>query len=280
MAVKGFINDNEIGGIPSVDFTEIDGATYLAPSAPAAGQLQLYPKNDGIFYTKNSAGTEAPLVTGAGFTPLSRAPVVAAALVDTTVAGPGATIDGFALTNGDRVLLTAQGTGSQNGLWVFNGAAVAMTRPSDYTSGSTFWATAGVQVLVLNGTANKWATWRLTTTGAITIDTTTTSWSPIGGLQVRGTTEQLRLGYDSTNYVSFTTGSSGNLTLTPTGAVVTISATGAIALPSGTTAQEPAGVAGMLRWNTTFTHAEIYLGSLWDLVSTSSDSIAYAVALG
>ncbi|MEZ4530554.1 MAG: hypothetical protein R2855_05935 [Thermomicrobiales bacterium] len=39
--------------------------------------------------------------------------------------------------------------------------------------------------------------------------------SPSSRLHVESTTEQLRLGYDASNYVSFTTGSTGGLTITP-----------------------------------------------------------------
>ena len=44
------------------------------------------------------------------------------------VSSPGASIDGTAMNAGDRILLNAQTTGTENDLWVFNGASVAMTR--------------------------------------------------------------------------------------------------------------------------------------------------------
>jgi hypothetical protein len=45
---------------------------------------------------------------------------------------------------------------------------------------------------------------------------------------------------------------------------VTLSSTGALTVPSGTTAQRPASpVVGMLRYNTTIPQLEIYLGSNW-----------------
>lgn len=49
--------------------------------------------------------------------------------------------------------------------------------------------------------------------------------SPAGKLHVLETTEQLRLGYDVTNYTSFTVSSAGDLTIAPTGGDVTISTT-------------------------------------------------------
>lgn len=41
-------------------------------------------------------------------------------------------------------------------------------------------------------------------------------------LEITSTTEQLRLGYDATNYTSFTVSSAGNLTITPVGGTLTV----------------------------------------------------------
>jgi hypothetical protein len=46
-------------------------------------------------------------------------------------ASPGAAIDGVSMNAGDRVLLRGQSTSNQNGIWVWNGAASAMTRATD-----------------------------------------------------------------------------------------------------------------------------------------------------
>ena len=48
-----------------------------------------------------------------------------------SIASPGATIDGVTMAAGDRVLVMAQTTGSENGIYIWNGAAVAMTRALD-----------------------------------------------------------------------------------------------------------------------------------------------------
>jgi hypothetical protein len=48
-----------------------------------------------------------------------------------TIAGPGATIDGITMVVGDRVLVRAQTAQTENGIYVWNGAAVAMTRALD-----------------------------------------------------------------------------------------------------------------------------------------------------
>lgn len=48
------------------------------------------------------------------------------------VSSAPATIDGISASNGDRVLLYGQTASAENGIWIFNGAASAMTRAADY----------------------------------------------------------------------------------------------------------------------------------------------------
>ena len=58
---------------------------------------------------------------------------------------------------------------------------------------------------------------------------------------------------------------------------LTVSGTGAITLPSGTTAQQPTGVAGMIRFNSTTNRLEVYNGTTWQSmggVSATGGSIA------
>jgi hypothetical protein len=47
------------------------------------------------------------------------------------LASPGATIDGITMASQDRVLVRAQSTASENGIYVWNGASTAMTRSLD-----------------------------------------------------------------------------------------------------------------------------------------------------
>jgi hypothetical protein len=58
-------------------------------------------------------------------------PVRVAATTNVTVATPGATVNGVTMVSGDRMLLTNQTTGSENGIYVWNGAASAATRAVD-----------------------------------------------------------------------------------------------------------------------------------------------------
>jgi hypothetical protein len=101
-----------------------------------------------------------------------------AAVTNITLASPGASIDGVTLSNGDRVLLTAQSTASQNGIYDFNGAASALTRSADADSSDE--VKPGTQVFVSEGTANGNTTWQITTDGPIVLDTTALTWAQTG----------------------------------------------------------------------------------------------------
>lgn len=104
-------------------------------------------------------------------------PVVAVATANVTVSSAPSSIDGITLSNGDRVLLTGQSTGSQNGLWLFASAATPLTRPTDYVAASALYAARGIVIYSTGGTVYSGSWWYLTTTGTITIDTTSTAWS-------------------------------------------------------------------------------------------------------
>lgn len=54
-----------------------------------------------------------------------------ASQVNVTLASPGATIDGITMVSGDRVLVKAQTTTTQNGIYVWSSAVTPMTRSLD-----------------------------------------------------------------------------------------------------------------------------------------------------
>ncbi len=78
--------------------------------------------------------------------------VVAASTGNVSLTAPGATLDGFTLTNGDRILLKNQTTAMEDGVYIFNGASSTATRATDFAIGVS---AAGFYVLVKNGTVNK-----------------------------------------------------------------------------------------------------------------------------
>lgn len=105
-------------------------------------------------------------------------PVRVASTANVTVSGPGASIDGVSLSNGDRVLLKDQSTASQNGIYVFNGAASALTRATDADAGSEL---VNAAVFVSEGTANADTAWVCTTDGTITVGSTSLAFVQFNG---------------------------------------------------------------------------------------------------
>lgn len=105
--------------------------------------------------------------------------VRAASTTSMTISAPGTTMDGVTLAANDRILLKNQSTASQNGLWVFNGSAAALTRPADYVTATD--TNGNATVYVQEGTVNADTAWTCTTNGTITVDTTATTWAQIGG---------------------------------------------------------------------------------------------------
>lgn len=80
-----------------------------------------------------------------------------------SLASPGATVDGIAMVSGDRVLVRAQTTQTENGVYIWNGAAVLMTRSLDT---STFDELEGALVPVTEGT-NAGQVWRQTAVNGV-----------------------------------------------------------------------------------------------------------------
>lgn len=84
------------------------------------------------------------------------------------------TVDGQATASGSLILLTAQTTGAENGPWV--AAAGAWARPTWYPSGGTTQAFQFITTLIRLGDTYRGTHWRITSAGAVTIDTTSTTW--------------------------------------------------------------------------------------------------------
>jgi hypothetical protein len=95
-----------------------------------------------------------------------------ASTVNINLAAPGATIDAIAMVTGDRFLAKDQTAQTENGLYVWNGAAVAAVRADD---ASTFLELEGAVVRVEEGTANAGTKWAQTQVNG-TIGTNNVIW--------------------------------------------------------------------------------------------------------
>jgi len=90
-----------------------------------------------------------------------------------------AAIDGVTLSADDRVLVKNQSTGSQNGLYVFNGSGSAMTRATDADANAE--VTSGMFTFVTEGTVNADSGFVLTTDGSITVGSTALAFAQFSG---------------------------------------------------------------------------------------------------
>ena len=102
--------------------------------------------------------------------------VKAATTANITLSGTQ-TVDGVALSVGDRVLVKNQTTGSENGIYVV--ASSGWSRAADADADSE--VTAGLFTFVEEGTVNGDAGFSLTTNGSITVGTTALSFSQFSG---------------------------------------------------------------------------------------------------
>lgn len=128
--------------------------------------------------------------------------VRAASTGNLNLSSPGASIDGVSMSSGDRFLAKDQSTGSQNGIYVWNGAAAAATRANDADTSAK--VTSGLATTVTEGTANGDKLFVLTTNDPIVLNTTALVFSQLGGggttysadgngIELSGTTFSLEL---------------------------------------------------------------------------------------
>jgi hypothetical protein len=140
----------------------------------------LDPTNPQDAATKNYVDTQM-INSAAGID--AKPSVRVASTANVTVSNPGTAIfDGITLSNGDRILLKNQTTTSQNGPYVFNGSASALTRAVD--ADATGELNPGSFWYVEEGTANGKTQWRVENTGAITLGTTGITINQFGGAGV------------------------------------------------------------------------------------------------
>ena len=176
-----------VGTSADIDNVFIDGNTISTQNAN--GSLVLSPNGTGTVTVpsgyKNRAGFGATSLVSKEYVDAVKVgldfkdSVRVASTADVTISGPGAAIDGISLSSGDRVLLKNQSTGSQNGIYSWNGAASAMTRTTD--ADADVEVTAGMFVFVEEGTANADNGYVLTTDGTITVGSTALTFTQFSG---------------------------------------------------------------------------------------------------
>lgn len=92
-----------------------------------------------------------------------------------SLATPGSTIDGITMSTDDRVLVRQQSTGSENGIYIWNGAAVAMTRSADCSTA----AELEQAVTTIEEGTDAGTTWRQTLVN-FTLGSGSVAWTAFG----------------------------------------------------------------------------------------------------
>lgn len=96
--------------------------------------------------------------------------VIVASVANQTLSGT-VTIDGVSLVANNRVLLTGQTAGAENGVWQVQTGA--WSRPNDFPAAASVQA---YTVWVAGGTVYTGTYWGMTATGSVIIDTTAQTW--------------------------------------------------------------------------------------------------------
>lgn len=109
--------------------------------------------------------------------------VRAATTGNINLASPGAAIDGITLSNGDRVLVKSQTAAAENGIYIFNGAASAMTRALDANTAAEL---EQAVTTVEEGTVSAATTWRQTQVN-FTLGTNDVLWTDFGSIVPQAT---------------------------------------------------------------------------------------------
>lgn len=91
------------------------------------------------------------------------------------LSSPGATIDGISMSADDRVLVKDQTTASANGIYIWNGAAVAMTRALDCSTA----AELEQAITTIEEGTNEGATFRQTAVN-FTLESGSVAWASFG----------------------------------------------------------------------------------------------------
>lgn len=182
----GAINDAKVASGAAIASSKLaDGANFLKKDGTVALTGNLDAGNNKVVNlpTPTASGDAAPKsYVDAQIAALNsifdgKGSVRAASTANVTISNPGtASFDGVTLTAGDRILLKNQTAQAENGIYIFNGSGVAMTRAADFDA----WAEIpGAVVPIEEGAANADTLWLCTSNQGGTLGTTAVTWFQI-----------------------------------------------------------------------------------------------------
>lgn len=177
--------NNTINGLTTTDISEGTNLYYTdarARSAVASGDDTLsYNSSTGVFTANTSTLALKSYVddqVAASAQGLDVKGSVRVATTENITLSGTQTIDGVALSAGDRVLVKDQSTGSENGLYVVVDGG-SWTRTDDANSDAD--VTAGLFTFVTEGSSYADTGWVLSTNDTITLDTTALTFTQFSG---------------------------------------------------------------------------------------------------
>lgn len=161
------------------NITPAQMATYVGNNLPA-GSVTLADQANLPAFTfqgNNTASSAAPVA----FNPLAATNMMNVGMVAGHVSAAGnitlsglQTIDGIALQAGETILVAAQTTQSQNGIYIVSSGA--WTRAPFFPAGYVLPAFCDITVFIPRGTAGQGFTYWLANSSAVTVGTTAQNW--------------------------------------------------------------------------------------------------------
>lgn len=174
IAVDGYGRVTGTTNVVAADITALVDSTYFKISGGSlSGFLTLHADPTNAMHAVTKQYVDTVMASG-GIPPF--APAKARTTGNITLSG-AQTIDGISVVAGDRVLVAAQTTASQNGVYVV--AAGAWTRATDADQSGEF--SPGRQLFVQQGTLYGFTTWGVANSTAPTIGTDAITFVQVGG---------------------------------------------------------------------------------------------------
>jgi hypothetical protein len=272
---------------------ELDEIHDVQINSPANGQTLLYDASTSLWKNANlTAGTGISISNGAASATITNsAPDQTVAITGAGGAVVTGTYPNFTITTPSGTVTSVTGTApiaSTGGATPAISMAAANTSTNGYltsTDWNTFNGKGSGTVTSVGGTGTVNG---ITLTGTVTSSGNLTLGGTLGGIgNSQLTNSAVTIGSTSVSLGGTATTLSGLTSVTSTtvvaSGVVGSSATGALTMPSGTTAERPGSpVAGMIRYNTTLGLTEYYNGTAWYSVTATAapPTVEYLVVGG
>ena len=158
------------------------------PASPNSGEMLYKPSEEELYYRGSDqwyplASKQYVDIIATGLRP--KDPVAVLAVANVNVAAAPATIDGYTLLSGDRVMLNGQADPAQNGVYVFSAVGSPLTRAADADSDDEL--VAGSFFFVENGDQYNNAGMAFVTDSPYVLDTDPLAFRQVSGAgQIQG----------------------------------------------------------------------------------------------